>query len=80
MVQANGNPDAEPETEQQVKESKEWQTVEDTMNSNHSTVSDTLKEPDVVDIVGDIIQVHHNLSLPVAKGPISSPAHSNKNR
>ncbi len=66
-MQANGDPDAEPETEQQVKESKEWQTVEDTVNSDRSTVSDTLEEPDVVDVVGDIIQVRHNLSLPVAK-------------
>ncbi len=67
MMQANKDSNVKPKTEQQVKESKKWQTVEDTINNNHLTVSDTLEKPDVIDVIGDIIQVHHNLSLPVAK-------------
>ena len=67
MMQANKDSNAKPKTEQQVKESKKWQTVENTINNDHLTVSDTLEKPDVIDVIRDIIQVHHNLSLPVAK-------------
>jgi hypothetical protein len=58
--QTNEDPDAEPETEKQL---KDWQRVEETGDGDGATSSDTLEEAvDVVHVVGDIIQVRRPFS------------------
>jgi hypothetical protein len=44
--------EAKSEVEQQV---KKWETVEDTVKTDGSTTPDTLREPDIVHVVGDTI-------------------------
>ncbi|KAN0107268.1 hypothetical protein V8E52_010320 [Russula decolorans] len=50
------NVDVDSEREK-ARQLKEWHTVEDAINSDGSSASETLGEPDVVHVVGDIIQL-----------------------
>ena len=75
-LQTGEDADAGPESKQHL---KEWQTIEDSANNNDSTSSETLEEPDIVDVIGDIIQVCY-LLLCVCKHSICPPAYSCKDR
>ena len=50
-------PEGEPETERQAKAGQQQKDEEVAANNSDGASSDTLEEPDIVHVVGDIVQV-----------------------
>ena len=69
--------EAKLETECQL---NNWQSVEQTAKNDTPTSSESVVDPDIVNVVGDIIHVCHLPFLCTAKRPNFSLAYSSKDR